>query len=133
MLVSRSHRTFRLRRSSRTRLSKNNFTSNLWQVYEPPVIYPKNNIECVLSLCLRDRAAQWCRRATRDSRIHHQWQPRMIFADDGISYDTKKKLEEYGHKITDFEHYSSVQVVHFDEKASEFFGASDPRKGGWPQ
>ena len=66
-------------------------------------------------------------------RIHHQWQPRMIFTDEGISYDTKKKLEEYGHTITDFEHYSSVSLFTSMMKPWNFFGALDPRKGGWPQ
>ncbi|MBM74855.1 MAG: gamma-glutamyltransferase [Proteobacteria bacterium] len=63
-------------------------------------------------------------------RVHHQWQPRQIFLDVGISSDTESLLIEKGHKVTHFEHYSSVQVVHWDGEI--FRGASDPRKGGWP-
>lgn len=66
-------------------------------------------------------------------RIHHQWQPRKIFVDKGISWDTQEKLKTIGHEIQDFEHYSSVQIVHYEKHNQTFWGASDPRKGGWPQ
>lgn len=63
-------------------------------------------------------------------RIHHQWAPNVIFVDSGIPVDVLDALEEKGHKLKEMPFFSSVQVVHLDN--GQFYGASDPRKGGLP-
>lgn len=63
-------------------------------------------------------------------RIHHQWVPRKLFCDQGISKDTRLLLGQKGHDVNVFPFYSSVQVVVLDQQG--YSGASDPRKGGWP-
>jgi gamma-glutamyltranspeptidase / glutathione hydrolase len=62
--------------------------------------------------------------------VHHQWAPRLLFVDSGISPDTAKALEARGHTLKRMEFFSSVQVVRMDGEG--YSGASDPRKGGWP-
>ena len=63
-------------------------------------------------------------------RIHHQWAPRLLFLDKGIPIDVYDALTAKGHAVKEKSFYSSVQVVVQD--SDEFYGASDPRKGGWP-
>jgi gamma-glutamyltranspeptidase/glutathione hydrolase len=63
-------------------------------------------------------------------RVHHQWVPRRIDLDLGISADTKAALEALGHETAQWPFFSSVQVAVMGPDGVE--GASDPRKGGWP-
>jgi gamma-glutamyltranspeptidase/glutathione hydrolase len=63
-------------------------------------------------------------------RIHHQWQPDILFLDEGISPDTARALQARGHTIKVMPFFSAVQVVR--GRPGEAEGASDPRKGGWP-
>ncbi len=63
-------------------------------------------------------------------RIHHQWAPRLLFLDEGFSEDVQTALQAKGHVLKSFPFFSSVQVVIHDPKGQT--GASDPRKGGWP-
>ncbi|HJN73310.1 MAG TPA: gamma-glutamyltransferase [Myxococcota bacterium] len=63
-------------------------------------------------------------------RVHHQWVPETLFLDEGIPKDTHLMLEARGHEISERAFYSSVQVIVRREHSLE--GASDPRKGGWP-
>ena len=63
-------------------------------------------------------------------RMHHQWAPELLFIDADVSPDTERALIGRGHTVQRFPFFSSVQVVVQDSDG--FFGASDPRKGGWP-
>lgn len=64
-------------------------------------------------------------------RFHHQWQPRLLFVDEGFSADTLRALEGRGHTLKSMPFFSAVQVIH-QSADGEMWGASDPRKGGWP-
>jgi len=59
-------------------------------------------------------------------RMHHQWQPRKLFLDEGIPQDVHFLLQAKGHRIQEMSFYSSVQVV--VKKGDVFIGAQDPRK-----
>jgi gamma-glutamyltranspeptidase/glutathione hydrolase len=63
-------------------------------------------------------------------RMHHQWAPETLFIDADVSPDTERSLAGRGHTVERFPFFSSVQVV--VQETDGFFGASDPRKGGWP-
>ena len=63
-------------------------------------------------------------------RMHHQWQPQLLFLDHGYTVDTVALLEARGHTIKAMPFFSSVQVIH--AQGGRATGASDPRKGGWP-
>jgi len=64
-------------------------------------------------------------------RIHHQWAPEKLFLDEGISADTERALVGRGHTTARMSFFSSVQVAQTGS-GEGVFGASDPRKGGWP-
>ena len=63
-------------------------------------------------------------------RMHHQWQPQVLFLEEGIPQDVHFLLQAKGHHTQQKSFYSSVQVVR--KKGGRFEGASDPRKGGQP-
>ncbi|HSP06456.1 MAG TPA: gamma-glutamyltransferase, partial [Acidobacteriota bacterium] len=72
-------------------------------------------------------------------RFHHQWMPDVIFSDPiGISPDTRRLLEERGHKFSkeyfydDTNYFGDVQAILIDPKAGGYYGASDTRLGGAP-
>ena len=69
-------------------------------------------------------------RAVAEPRIHHQWQPELLFVDEGLSPDTISALEARGHSTKQMPFFSAVQLISAD--AQGIFGGSDPRKGGWP-
>lgn len=64
-------------------------------------------------------------------RFHHQWQPDLLFLDEGFTVDTTRALEARGHTLKQMPFFSSVQAIH-QTGPDEMLGASDPRKGGWP-
>lgn len=59
-------------------------------------------------------------------RMHHQWQPEVLFLDEGIPKDVHMILQAKGHTTKEMSFYSSVQVV--VQKGDVFMGAQDPRK-----
>lgn len=63
-------------------------------------------------------------------RVHHQWQPELLFADEGLSPDTLALLAARGHALKSMAFFSAVQLIVEDEGGLS--GGSDPRKGGWP-
>ncbi len=73
--------------------------------------------------------------ALKAGRLHHQWQPDLIFAEKSLINDeTRTVLEtEYNHKFPQTDDYIwsnfywFVQVVELDNKKNELYGASDPR------
>lgn len=63
-------------------------------------------------------------------RIHHQWQPQLLFVEAELSRDTRQLLEARGHALKEIDPFSAVQVIRWTGEGAQ--GASDPRKGGWP-
>jgi gamma-glutamyltranspeptidase/glutathione hydrolase len=68
--------------------------------------------------------------AVSEPRVHHQWQPELLFVDEGLSPDTIALLAARGHTIKQIPFFSAVQLLSAD--AAGISGGSDPRKGGWP-
>ena len=71
-LEKRAHniatRAVRQRRPPRARLSQDDAAPDLWQIPQPPRLYPAIHQQCLFPIRIRDRATQRYRRATRDSR-----------------------------------------------------------------
>jgi gamma-glutamyltranspeptidase / glutathione hydrolase len=67
-------------------------------------------------------------RAIAAPRIHHQWRPDRLFVEPGLEQETRRALEERGHRITEFEEIGAVQAV--GRVPGGFAGAADLRKGG---
>ena len=69
-------------------------------------------------------------RAVAAPRIHHQWSPDTLYAEDALPADVRAVLTEAGHKVSKYKSSAGVcQVVY---RADRLYGASDPRKGGRP-
>jgi len=66
--------------------------------------------------------------ATMVPRIHHQWQPDVLFLENGISPDTVKQLTGLGHRIKTSRAAGSLQSILI--KGDYLHGASDLRKPG---
>lgn len=66
-----------------------------------------------------------------NSRIHHQWLPDEILAEDGISPDTVRLLEQMGHKVVlGGQTLGRTQSIMIDQ--GWLLGATDTRRpGGW--
>ncbi|MFL6540578.1 MAG: gamma-glutamyltransferase family protein, partial [Chthoniobacterales bacterium] len=65
-------------------------------------------------------------------RIHHQWLPDEIYDEPiGVSADTRRALEERGHKFrVKREYLSDAQGIMIEEKTNVRLGASDARQDG---
>ena len=64
-------------------------------------------------------------------RFHHQWSPNKIFIEKEMPLDVRENLERKGHVLTMGEAENAVQAIVI--KDGEITGASDPRKGGFPE
>ncbi len=62
-------------------------------------------------------------------RIHHQWMPDVITAEQGaLSPETVKALEAMGHKVNAGEKtWGNLQTVSWDKRGNTLHGGSDPR------
>ena len=62
-------------------------------------------------------------------RIHHQWMPDVISAEQGaLSPETVKALEAMGHKVNAGEKpWGNLQTVSWDKRANTLEGGTDPR------
>ena len=62
-------------------------------------------------------------------RIHHQWMPDAISAEQGaLSPETVKALEAMGHKVNAGEKpWGNLQTVSWDKRANTLEGGTDPR------
>jgi gamma-glutamyltranspeptidase/glutathione hydrolase len=62
-------------------------------------------------------------------RIHHQWMPDVITAEQGaLSPETVKALEAMGHKVNAGEKpWGNLQTVSWDKRANTLEGGTDPR------
>ena len=72
-------------------------------------------------------------------RFHHQWMPDWIYLEPfGISPDTRRILEERGHKFsetyffTETDYMGDAQIILIDPGTGTLYGASDTRLGGLP-
>ncbi len=65
--------------------------------------------------------------AVNAPRIHHQWLPDEIRIEEGISPDTIKLLEGYGHKVVRRTAMGAIQSILIKEDGA-FLGAPDPRR-----
>ena len=66
--------------------------------------------------------------ATHATRIHHQWLPDEIRAEEGLSPDTIGLLEQKGHKVAVKNAMGSTQSIMVTEEG--LYGSSDPRRPG---
>ncbi|MBU0639625.1 MAG: gamma-glutamyltransferase [Planctomycetes bacterium] len=64
-------------------------------------------------------------------RLHHQWQPDVVYFDRQPPADLARRLREFGHKLGRPPKTGIVQAIQMLE-GGRFVGASDPRKGGRP-
>jgi len=64
-------------------------------------------------------------------RFHHQWQPDVVYVEDGIDCTVLAGLIRRGHRVGKYPSSPGhIQVIGCAR--GTFFGASDPRKGGRP-
>lgn len=73
--------------------------------------------------------------AVNAPRIHHQWQPDIIYYEKfSINNDTFSILENLGYDFKDrnstFRVLGSVQAIMIDQENNKIYGASDPRRDG---
>lgn len=66
--------------------------------------------------------------ATNSPRMHHQWYPDQIFLEQGVSLDTWRLLELWGHPVKPSMSMGSTQSIMFADGL--LHGASDPRRPG---
>ncbi|QBG35613.1 gamma-glutamyltransferase [Litorilituus sediminis] len=64
--------------------------------------------------------------ATNAPRTHHQWQPDILYVEQGISPDTLDILSKKGYQIELTRSLGSLQSIMF--KDGVFYGAADPRR-----
>ena len=68
--------------------------------------------------------------AVSSPRVHHQWIPNRLFVEPEVSLDVRRSLEARGHSLDLRPGFSAIQAVTVQDGLA--FGASDPRKGGFP-
>lgn len=66
--------------------------------------------------------------ATYATRVHHQWLPDMLRAEEGLSPDTVRLLEQKGHEVVVMRAMGSTQSILVTPDG--LTGASDPRRRG---
>jgi gamma-glutamyltranspeptidase/glutathione hydrolase len=64
--------------------------------------------------------------ATNAPRIHHQWQPDILFVEQNIPADTIERLQNKGYQLEISTSLGSLQTVMFNKGL--YYGASDPRR-----
>jgi gamma-glutamyltranspeptidase/glutathione hydrolase len=71
-------------------------------------------------------------RAVKAPRIHHQWLPDVLEAEDGVAEPVRKSLARRGHRIERLTRGAAVQAVEVvtDREGRVVRAASDARKGG---
>jgi gamma-glutamyltranspeptidase/glutathione hydrolase len=64
-------------------------------------------------------------------RVHHQYQPDVVFAEPGVTAEERRALEERGHKIRDWPAtIGNMQIITWDYASQKVVAASDPRGAG---
>jgi len=61
-------------------------------------------------------------------RIHHQWSPDQVFAENELSAETVAALEALGHKMIRRPPFTAANTIVVAPKG--FVGAADPRTRG---
>ncbi len=69
--------------------------------------------------------------AVSSPRFHHQWSPNKLFIEKEIPLDVRENLIKKGHVLSLGEAENAVQAILI--KDGKITGASDPRKGGFPE
>lgn len=70
------------------------------------------------------------RQAMDAPRIHHQWLPNELVVEDGISLDTRERLEAIGHKVVLGPSRSHAAAFVWDREDECYYGVGDFRAGG---
>jgi gamma-glutamyltranspeptidase / glutathione hydrolase len=70
------------------------------------------------------------RAAVESPRIHHQWKPNRISMEKEFPLDVVDGLKQRGHEVKMVDELAAVQIIEI--KDGKFYGASDPRKLGFP-
>lgn len=70
-------------------------------------------------------------KAVSRPRIHHQWQPDVLFVEPEVAPEVRQALEALGHTVQVRPGFSSTQAV-IRDPSGLYTGGSDPRKGGRP-
>src|SRR5947209_7163150 len=60
-------------------------------------------------------------------RFHHQWLPDEIELEPGISPDTKRLLEQRGHKLKAGRSWAEAECIMIDPRTNQRLGGQDPR------
>ncbi len=68
--------------------------------------------------------------AVEAPRIHHQWQPNMVFFDEAPPDNLERAISTSGHTISEKRRTGIVQAI--QRTPEGWVGVSDPRKGGRP-
>ncbi len=64
--------------------------------------------------------------ATHTTRIHHQWQPDVLFIEEALNNDTRSILESKGYQLQERTVMGSTQSILI--KDGRLYGSSDPRR-----
>ena len=66
------------------------------------------------------------KKAIEKMKIHHQWLPdQLVYEKDQLSPDTKKALEQMGHKTREVENLGRLMGIIFQPELNIYIGASD--------
>ena len=65
-------------------------------------------------------------------RIHHQWLPDEIRAEEGLSPDTLRLLKSMGHTVVIKNTMGAASSIFIDNENGLLHGAADPRRSGLP-
>ena len=85
-------------------------------------------LQCILNCLLFGMTP---REAVAAPRFHHQWQPDILFFEDGWTEQaTIEAMEALGHHVGRRQHIGVVQLISVGDDGIR--AASDPRKGGAP-
>ncbi|OYW08364.1 MAG: hypothetical protein B7X34_08800, partial [Acidobacteriia bacterium 12-62-4] len=62
-------------------------------------------------------------------RFHHQWRPDKLYLEPGFSPDTRRLLEQKGHKLETAANICEISAIQV-EASGWLAGAADPRVEG---
>jgi gamma-glutamyltranspeptidase / glutathione hydrolase len=68
--------------------------------------------------------------AVASPRIHHQWLPRAVFAEDAAFPTVRERLGEEGFEWKGLDYAGIVQAAVFDPATGQWSGGADPRGNG---
>ena len=87
-------------------------------------------LQAILNVLLKDNTAG---EAVAAPRIHHQWQPDILYAEKGaLTPEAAEELKKKGHVIEPTGVVGNVQLIRRSKTGKGWNAACDPRKGGRP-